>query len=173
MAEKEPITVDLNEEKILLEWRAPERSFQKRDKDFWITAIALLVLVSIILIFIKEFFLIITLVSILFLFYVLSTVPPALITNKITNRGIQFGDLRYRWDDLVKFNFKKSLSNETIQFETALRFPRQISLIINPLDKEKIKNIVVKRIPLVETSPSFIDKLTKWFSDRLPLEKRS
>jgi hypothetical protein len=32
-----------------------ERSYKKRDRDFWITAISILVLVSVILIFIKEF----------------------------------------------------------------------------------------------------------------------
>lgn len=170
--EKEPVVIDFNEEKVLFEWEAPERSFQKRDKDFWITVIAILVLVSVILIFIKEFFLIIALVSILFLYYVLSTVPPALVTNKITNRGIYFGSLRYKWDQLVRFNFKKSLSSEAIQFETGLRFPRQVSLVINPEEKEKIKNIVIKRIPLMDTSPTFVDKLTKWFANRLPLEKK-
>ena len=38
--------------------------------------------------------------------------------------------------------------------------------------EKKIKEIVVKKLPLVEDSPNFVDKLTKWFTDRLPLEKR-
>ena len=46
---------DLKEERVLFEWMAPERAFQRRDRDFWITAIAILVLVAVILIFIKEF----------------------------------------------------------------------------------------------------------------------
>jgi len=168
---KEPI--DVNEEKVLFEWEAVERSFQQRDRDFWVTAIAILVLVSVILIFIKEFFLIVALGSVLFLYYVLSTVPPQMVKNKITNRGIYFGEMHYSWDLLSRFWFKKSLSSETIQFETQLRFPRQIPLVINEKDKDKIKEIVVKRIPLLESSPTFVDKLTKWFSERLPLENRT
>ena len=164
--------VDLNEEKVLFEWEAAERSFKKRDKDFWITAIAILVLVGIILFFIKEFFLIVTLVSVLFLYYVLSTVPPLYVKNKITNRAIYFGDLRYEWDLLRRFWFKNSLNSELLEFETILRFPRQVSLVIRPEDKEKLKEIVIKKLPLIESSPGFIDKLTKWFADRLPLEKR-
>ena len=163
---------DWNEERIKLEWMAPERSYQKRDRDFWITVISILVLVSVILFFIKEFFLIISLVSVLFLYYVLSTVPPQEIKYKITNRGIYFGEDRYEWDLFSRFWFKKSLSSEMIHFETVLRFPRQISLVIKEEDKEKIKEIVVKKLPLVEDSPNFVDKLTKWFTDRLPLEKR-
>ncbi|HOR01894.1 MAG TPA: hypothetical protein PKZ92_01395 [Candidatus Woesebacteria bacterium] len=163
---------DWHEEKVLFEWEAPERSYQKKDRDFWITAISILVLVSVILFFVKEFFLIIALVSVLFLYYVLSTVPPQNVKYKITNRGIYFGEDRYQWDLFSRFWIKKSLSNETINFETILRFPRQISLVINESDKEKIKELVVKRLPLVEESPNFVDKLTKWFVNKLPLENR-
>jgi hypothetical protein len=164
---------DWNEEKVLFEWEAPERSYQKKDRDFWITAISILVLVSVILFFVKEFFLIIALVSVLFLYYVLSTVPPQNVKYKITNRGVYFGEDRYEWDLFTRFWFKKSLSNEVVHFETILRFPRQVSLVINEANKEKIKELVVKRLPLVEESPNFVDKLTKWFVNKLPLETRN
>ncbi|MDD4938057.1 MAG: hypothetical protein PHX34_03525 [Candidatus Shapirobacteria bacterium] len=169
---KNKILNDWNEEKVKIEWEAAERAFQKKNKDFWITAIAILILVSVILVFVKEFFLIISLVSVLFLYYVLSTVSPRQIKYKITNRSIYFGESNYEWDLLTRFWFKKSLSSEMIHFETKLRFPRQVSLVINEVDKEKIKEIVIKKIPMVEESPNFVDKLTKWFGDRLPLEKK-
>ncbi len=172
MSDVDKIIKNTNEEKTLFEWEAPERSFKKRDKDFWITAVAILILFSVVLVFIKEFFLIVALVSVLFLYYVLSTVPPSSIKNKITNRGVHFGDAKYGWDLLLRFWFKKSLNSELLEFETNLRIPRQISLVINEADKEKLKEIVLKKLPLVESSPNFVDKLTKWFSDRLPLEKR-
>lgn len=161
-----------NEEKTLFEWEAPERAFKKRDKDFWITAIAILVLFSVVLFFIEEFFLIVALVSILFLYYVLATVPPENIKNKITNRGIHFGKSEYTWDILESFWFRKNLDSELLEIETNLNIPRQVTLVINEADKEKIKEIVLKKLPLVEFTPNFIDKLTKWFGDRLPLEKR-
>jgi len=172
MAEVDKIIKNTNEERTLFEWEAAERSFKKRDKDFWITVIAILILFSVVLVFIKEFFLVVALVSVLFLYYVLSTVPPSNIKNKITNRGIHFGDAKYGWDLLLRFWFKKSLNSELLEFETNLRIPRQISLVINEADKEKIKEVVLKKLPLVESSPNFVDKLTKWFGDRLPLEKR-
>ena len=172
MAEVDNIIKNTNEEKILFEWEAPERSFKKRDKDFWITAIAILVLFSVVLFFIKEFFLIVALVSVLFLYYVLSTVQPRMVKNKITNRGIKLEESTYDWRILLRFWFRKSLNSELLEFETNLRIPRQVSLVINEADKERIKEIVLKKLPLVESSPNFVDKLTKWFTDRLPLEKR-
>jgi hypothetical protein len=170
MDEKEK---DLNEEKVLLEWTAAERSFKKRDRDYWITAIAILILVSVILVFIKEFFLIIALISLLFMFYVLSAVPPGQTKYKITNRGVYMGETSYFWNILEKFWFSTSLNSEMVNFGTVLRFPRAISLVINAGDKEKIKEIVVKRIPMIENSPNFVDKLTKWFAEKLPLENRT
>jgi len=163
---------DVNEEKVLFEWEAAERAFQKRDRDYWITAIAILVLVSVILIFIKEFFLIIALVSLLFMYYVLSAVPPGETKYKITNRGVYMGETVYYWDILEKFWFSFNLSSEMINFGTVLRFPRSITLVIKPEDKEKLKELIKRRIPLIENSPNFVDKLTKWFGERLPLENR-
>ncbi|MFA7301634.1 MAG: hypothetical protein WC069_04960 [Candidatus Shapirobacteria bacterium] len=162
--------LNINEEKILFEWDAPERSFQRKDRDFWITAIAILVLVSIILFFVNEFPLILALVAVMFLYYALSTVPPGIVHNKLTNRGIYFGELRYDWNLLTRFWFKKSLSSQTIAFETNLRFPRQVTLVVDENHQEKIKEIVLKIIPMLDESPTLVDKITKWFADRLPLE---
>ena len=164
--------LDWNDEKIKFEWVAPERAYQKKDRDFWITVISILILISVILFFLKENFLILALFSALFLYYNLSTVPPQDIKYKITNRGIYFGENRYEWNIFTRFWFKTSLSNEMIHFETILRLPQQVSLVINVKDKETIKELVVKKLPLIEESPNFVDKLTKWGISKLPLEKK-
>ena len=164
--------LDWNDEKVKFEWEAPERAYQKKDRDFWITVISILVLVSVILFFVKEFFLIGALISALFLYYVLSTVPPQNIKYKITNRGVYFGEISYSWEDLYRFWFKNSLDSEMMFIETKLRFPRQVSFVINPADKEKLLDIMKRKIPLFESQPNTVDKITKWFGDRLPLEKR-
>ena len=163
---------DTNEEKTLFEWEGPERAFKKRDKDFWITAISILILFSVVLFFVKEFFLIVALVSILFLYYVLSTVPPQIVKYKITNRTIYFGDSKYNWDILLRFWFRSSLDTDLLEFETNLRLPRQISLVINKSDEEKLKEIILKKLPLIESSPNFVDKMAKWWNDKMPWEKR-
>ena len=171
-SKKKDVFDNLNEEKVLFEWEAAERSFKKRDRDFWITAISILVLVAVILIFVKEFFLIVALGSVLFLFYVLTVVPPGKIKNKITNRAIYFGEVMYDWSVLKRFWFEKSLNSQMVSIETNLRFPRQVSLVINPKNKAKIKKILLKKIPLIENSPTFVDKLTAWMMKKLPLEDR-
>ena len=163
---------DLNEEKVIFEWEAAERSYKKRGKDFWITAISILVLLSVILFMVKEYFLIVALMAVLFFYYTLSTVPPEKVKNKITNRAIYIGEARYVWMLLARFWFEKSLDSQLLSIETNLRFPGQISLVVDPKDEDKIKKIMLKKIPLLESSPSFVDKLTTWVAKRLPLENK-
>jgi len=160
------------EEVMIFEWEAAERSYKKRGKDFWITAISILVLLSVILFMVKEYFLIVALMAVLFFYYTLSTVPPLKVKNKITNRAIYIGEARYEWMLLARFWFEKSLDSRLLSIETRLRFPGQISMVINPNDEEKIKNIMLKKIPLLENSPGFVDKLTAWVAKRLPLEDK-
>jgi len=164
--------LDMSLEKEIISWEAPERTYQERDRDFWVTAISILVLISVILIFIKEFFLIMALFSVLFLYYVLSTVKPGSVICRITNKAVYFGEVRYEWKILSSFWFKHSLSYEILNIGTNLTFPRQISLVINPREKELIKEIMQKRLPMLQASPGTTDKIIKWVGERLPLESR-
>jgi len=161
-----------NEEREIFSWEAPERSLKRRDKDFWITALSIYFLTSIILIFAKETFLVFAIGAAIFLYYALSTVEPKIIINKITNRGVYFGSIFYDWRDLASFWFGKLADRQSIFFETYLRFPRQISLIIDLKDQNKLKELVVKKIPLVKQEPTFIDKASKWLMEKLPLEDK-
>lgn len=163
---------DLKEEKTWYTWSAPERAYKRRDKDFWISSIAMLALVSVIFFFAKEFFLIIALVSFLFLYYSLSSVPPRIVENRLTNRGVYVNTVFFSWADLQRFWFDKNMDHHTLSFETSLTFPNKISLIINPDDMEKIKSFALKRIPLYQSPPNFVERVTTWFATKIPLEDK-
>lgn len=164
---------DLREERELLSWEAPERVFKVKTKDFWITSIAILVLVSIILIFIKEYIAIFAAIAIMFYYYVISTVPPEKITNRLTNRGVYFGTAFYPWTNLSRFWLKKQSDYFSIHFETNLRFPPEVFLLFQGDDNyEKLKKIALRYLPLVESSPRFIDKASAWLAKKLPLEDK-
>ena len=163
---------DINEEKVIFEWLAPERGYKPRNKDYWVTAIAILVLLSVILFFIKEIFLIIALFSVLFLYYVLSTVPPENIKHTITNRGVYFGESKYGWDWMRRFWINSAEKYDIIMFETWLKFPRQVAMMVNTADTQKVAAYLLGKMPKLESSPTTVDKLTKWVGERLPLEDK-
>ena len=164
------LIMDINLEKDMFVWSQMERPFKKRNKEFWLTSLAILILVSVIFFFMKEFMLVMALFSALFLYYVMSTVPPSVIKYRITNRGIYWGDSRMEWEYLKRFWIKSNLDSEAIYFETHLRFPRQLSMIINPEDKEYLKKIISRRIPCLDDSPQFVDKVNNWISKKIPMD---
>lgn len=164
----------LREEKVLTTWTAPERTFKTRDKEFWVTAIAILILVSVILFFVKEFFLILALMSLIFLYYVLSTVPPGNIRNKITTKGVYIGSTHcYNWDFLTRYWFKTQFDQTILSLETRVNFPRVIPLIVPSKHQKQIEKIMNKYLPYEESPPGFVDKLTAWTLKRLPLENKN
>ena len=63
-------------EKVLFSWKAPMRPFKARDREFWITTIVIAVIFGFILFLIEGVMPVILIVSIIFLYYVLSTVKP-------------------------------------------------------------------------------------------------
>src|SRR3990170_8319283 len=98
-----------NEEKreeIYLEWSSPSRLFKKRDREYFTNIGAIVFLLVIILVFAREFVLIAAVLSIVFLIYVLSTVPPEEIAHRITNLGIESAGHFYPWETLVDFWFE-------------------------------------------------------------------
>ncbi len=160
------------EEKTLLEWKALERPFQKKDKEFWTTVLSVLGLISLILFFVKEWFLIATLVALVFLYYILTTVKPEKRKYKITNKGVYISSSqRIDWDFLRRFWITEKWGQEMVHLDTWLKFPRVISLVIPEDTKDKLVETLEKYIPQEETSPQFLDKFSTWVTSKIPLEK--
>ena len=93
-------------EEVLLEWSSPSRLFKRRDKDYFRNIAAIFFLSSIILVFAGEFILIVAGLAIVFLLYVLSTVPPEEVRHRITSLGIESAGHFYRWEELGEFWFE-------------------------------------------------------------------
>ncbi len=160
------------EERTLVEWRALERPFQEKDKEFWTTVLSVLGLVCLILFFVKEWFLIATLVALAFLYYVLTTVKPEKNKYKITNKGVYISSSqRIDWELLRRFWLTEKWGHEMVHLDTWLKFPRVISLVVPEENKEKLVETLEKYIPQEETSPQFLDKFSTWVTNKLPLEK--
>ncbi len=159
------------EEKTLFEWGALKRPYQKKDKEFWVTVLSILGLVSLILVFVKEFFLILALLGFVFLYYVLTTVQPEKSKYKITNKGIYISSSeKLDWGVLKRFWINEKWNYQVLNIETWLKFPRVISLVIPKKEKEEIIELLEKYIPQEEESPQFLDKFTDWLARKFPLE---
>lgn len=165
--EPKPVVIAKAPEKDLFSWKAPGRPFKRRDREFWIKVLAIAGIAGLILFIIEGLMPVILIISLIFLFYILSTVEPDVIDYKITNKGIKIADKRTAWGLLTRFWFSKRFNSELLIFETPV-LPGRLELVINPKDKTAIRKALSAHLPEEEASPSNMDKAANWFSKKLP-----
>lgn len=166
-----PEVIPSKELKILYSWQAPIRPFKKRDKEFWTTILSIVFLVGLILFFVKEWFLIAAIISLVFVYYVLSTVEPEEIEYKITNRGLTYSGQTYPWEGISQFWLSEKYGQKVINFE--LRgggLVGRLTILVGKGEEKKIRELLLKYLIEEEVKPNFLDKAADWLQKKVPLE---
>lgn len=171
VASNEPRVVQHEEEKDLFSWKAPARPFKKRDKEFFTTIAAIGVLMGLILFFMEGFLPVLVIVALVFLVYVLSTVPPDEVEHKITNRGVYFSNRLNPWFELRRFWFTSRFGSDLLVVET-LRMPGRIEFVIQTKDQEAIKKHLSEYILFEQAAPNVLDKAASWLGKRVNLDTK-
>ena len=158
--------------KSLLEWQSAARPFKKREREVFLTAGAIITLISVILLFVREFLLIAVLLSLYFVFWVLNTVAPEKVNHKITVKGIETSGKTYRWEELGRFWFTEKWGNRILNIETKKRFPRQIMVLLPEAKTNKeIKDVLSKYLEFEKPGPNWLNGASEWLQKKVPLEK--
>jgi len=161
---------DPKTEEVYAAWSSPSRLFKRRDREFFVNILAIVFLLSVILVFIREFVLIATVLSIVFLIYVLSTVPPEEVKHRITNMGIESAGHFYRWEEVADFWFEEQWGQNllVLRFFMAPRF----TILLADQNKDKIRQSLAQHIPFREQPDrSWVDNAAIWISEKIPLDK--
>lgn len=154
----------------LLAWTSPSRLFKRRDREYFTNIGAIVFLLTIILVFAREFVLIAAVLSIVFLIYVLSTVPPEEVHHKITSLGIESAGHFYRWEELADFWLEEQWGQHLMVLRPYLS-PRVI-ILLGSQNHEKVRELVAKHIPLrSEPARTWVDNAASWLTRKIPLEK--
>lgn len=165
-------TKNREQEEVYASWSSPSRLFKRRDREFFVNILAIVFLLSVILVFVREFVLIATVLSIVFLIYVLSTVPPEDVKHRITNMGIESAGHFYRWEEFADFWFEEQWGQTMLVLRSYIA-PRNI-ILLGDQNKEKIREAVAKHIPFrEEPDQNWVDSAAKWISEKIPLEKQT
>lgn len=168
-AENGPLKDDFKPEleKDLISWVAPSRPFKRRDKQFYVTTISIASIVCLILFLAEGAMPVILIISLIFLYYVMSTVEPENIEYKITNKGIKVDKNRTDWENLGRFWFSSRYDSQLLILETRF-LPNRMEIVITQNVKDKIKEVLKDYLPEEEIPPSKLDKAINWFSSKLP-----
>ena len=130
-------------EKTLFSWKAPERPFKKRGRDFWVTVITIATLFGVVLFFAEGAMPVILIVALVFLFYVMSTVEPQEVEYGLTNRGVKIVDRTTEWQFLTRYWFSSRFGSDLLVFEMNV-IPGRLEVVVNGKDKAKLKNALKK-----------------------------
>jgi uncharacterized membrane protein YobD (UPF0266 family) len=154
----------------LLVWDAPVRPFKKRDRVYYQTIIALAFLLVVISFFLHEWLLIGSILAVVFVSYVLAAVPPFVILNKLTRKGVWTGETFFNYSEISQYWFENQL--ESVVMILLLKNNSRVFLVVPDNKKEKVKeimgnNVVFREKPL----KNFISKIGDWMKQKIPLEE--
>jgi len=164
----------INSEEIApLEWIAPGRPFQKRGKQFFLTALLIMLLFEIILFLFSQYMLMMVVLSLVFVGFALASIPPKDFKYRISSEGIMIEDTFFLWKELYDFYFKKEGGMETLHVRTQAYLPGELILTLGSMDKEKIKSALTWHLPYREyVKPTFMEKSGDWLAKNFPLENK-
>lgn len=170
---EEPVNEPPKEVKTLFSWESPSRPFKRRNARYFTNLGLIILVLAVILIFIQEFLLIGVLVALLFVAYVLGTVEPDKLEHKVTNQGITTAGRSYLWSELTDFWYTDKHDALILNVGTKVRFPARLPILVPFLDRDKIKDTLVKYLPFREVPPeSWMDNTVDWFTSKLPASLR-
>ncbi len=159
------------ETKTLLEWQSAARPFKKRNREVFLTAAAIVALISVILLFVKEFLLIAVILSLYFVFWVLNTIAPEKVSHKITNKEIETGGKKYKWEELNRFWFAEKWGNNILNVETKKGFPGRLLILLGTIKKEEVKKILSEYLTFEKPEETWLNGAAEWVQKKVPLEK--
>lgn len=165
--EPQAVVVRREPERDLVVWTAPSRPFKRRDRQFFVTIFASAGIISLIIFLAEGIMPVILIITLVFLYYILSTVPPENVEYKITTKGIKIADNLTDWHLINNFWFGRRLNSDMLFFNV-FKIPGRIELVINPEIKEELKKEISAYIPLEQPQSTGVDKLTDWVSQKLP-----
>jgi multisubunit Na+/H+ antiporter MnhG subunit len=146
--------------KTLFRWQSFSRPYTKRTAKWIVYTFLLVATIILILLFVHEFFIIAPVLALAFVAYILASVPPEIIENAVTTQGINTADRSYIWEELDDFWFTERRGFTILHVDTFTSWPGRLLLLINPTDKEKIRELLVRYIPYRELpKTSWLDHL--------------
>lgn len=162
-----------HEVKTLLSWKALSRPYRKRKREFYLMVMFVTVCFLVILFLFKEWVLMLAVLSLAFLSLVLTTTKPHEIEHKITTQGVITQEHAYLYKELYDFWFDEKDGHTVLYLRTYALLPGVLSLIVEGVEKEKVRDTLVRYIPYREVvKKTFMDKASTWLSKNFPLESK-
>ena len=114
-------------------------------KRFWLL-LSLSLLFILFLAILQQYYLMATMLSLLFFVYVAGTNKPVSVNHKITARGVDTGNRLYEWLMLKNFWFSIKNGQYLLIVETKLRYPRALIMLLDQADKDALFVLLQEKV---------------------------
>ncbi len=159
--------------RTLLSWSAPGRPFQRKSKEYFLNILVIMFLVEVILFLFGQFALMALVLSLVFLAFALSTVPPHDFHYKITTEGVMVEDHFFLWEELYDFYIKRINGEEVVIIGTKAWYPGELTIVLGMMHKEQVRDLLVQFLPYREyVKPTFMEKSATWLEKNFPLDRK-
>lgn len=162
----------IEEERTLLKWEAPERIYTKRGRTYFRNLFTLLGVLAAVAIFFKEFLLAGVLAALGFLQWTMNAKPPKIVQHTITNRGIKTHGHEYEWAQLKDFWFAEHGGQPVLHIDTKRAYPGRLYLLLGRVPKEELAGVLGDYLPHQHSKAreDLMEKISVAISRRFPLE---
>lgn len=167
--ENKPVT----NPQILYSWVAPLRAYKKKPIGVLRFYFAVAILLTIIVVFLREYMLTIPIWSTIFLIYALTITPPHDAEHTVTKFGLHTGAQTYPWESLSHFYFIKKFDYHLLVVFTKQAYGHPLYLVIpNETVKHEILHLLAEHLVYQESpEKTFSDKLAEWLTTLMPEEE--
>ena len=138
--EDDPVQKEVVQNIKLYEWEAPDRYEFKFDNKYFIIIVAISLVFILLLAILGHYWLMASIIALLFFVYVAGTTKPEMVKHYLTARGIDTNNKLYEWFMLKNFYFTKRGDQYLLIVETNLNLPGALILL---LDKKEMEPLFV------------------------------
>jgi len=155
--------------KVLLEWEANTRPYRRLEKEVFSTILAGAFLLGVILFFIEGAIPVIALASLIFLLYVMGTIPPGKVKHAMTSWGMESEDKVWVWEAMSRFWIQGKDSNRMLVIELMGNLSKHIRFMLGDVDEKKLKVLLLSRLVEDQPKPNWLDKASRWVEKKVRL----
>lgn len=156
-------------EEILFEWQAESRPFLQRRRKHFTTIGLICVLIAMILFFAGQMLPVAVIIAVFFLYYVLNSTPPGIITHQFTTYGIRIEDTLYYWEEFGRFWFTEKFGKPLLHIEIE-RFPFRLTMLLGDINKDDMQAVLSEVLLFQVPPPTTYEKVAKWLQEKLPID---
>ncbi len=155
---------------LIYSWKAPLRAYKRRSRGVLRFYLALSLLLSLIVFFFGDKVLLIPILTLLFLFYVLTITPPPEVENIVTTFGIETAGISLRWEFLSHFFYSKKFNFSVLTLVSHAPYYYHVYLVVPDEEtKRRVTDILSHHLMYVEKPQrNFTDKAINWLSNLVP-----